>query len=405
MVSLLCLLLHFKAYYEKRIISVIMKFIYIIKRLEEGESVRSLEKISIIGLGLMGGSLALGLKNRGFNGIIKGYDAKLEYMEEAYSAGAIDIAPENLEDAIKDTDLIIIAVSLLNYQGIFDKISIYGKKDAIITDVGSVKSYPMKLAKSLRHDLHFIGGHPMSGSEKSGFKSCNPFLYENAYYFLTPNENTPNNVVEIVKSIIEFLGAYPVVISPEEHDRIVSRISHLPHLIAMTLVNLMGKEDNLDYLTFIGGGFRDTTRIASGNIKMWKDICYTNKEQIIDSIESFQDLLEEFKVSLLKEEQEYIEMSLEMGKSIRDKIPNKTKGYIIPLFEVIMAVEDKPGVLAEITNIIGGRGINIKKIEILNSRQDEIGAIRIGFDSESDRASAISLLEEKGLSVYLREDI
>lgn len=362
-----------------------------------------IEKIGIIGLGLMGGSLALGLRNKGFKGSIIGYDRNLEYMEEALVSGAIDIIPQGLEDSIKDADLIVIAVSLLNYKDILEKINVYGKKDAVVTDVGSVKSYPMDLARTmLRSDLHFIGGHPMSGSEKSGFKSCTPFLYENAYYFLTPDEYSSSYAIEMVKSMVEFLGAYPVVVSPKEHDRIVSRISHLPHLIAMTLVNLMGKEENLEYLTFIGGGFRDTTRVASGNTRMWKDICYTNKEQIIDSIESFQGLLEEFKVSLLNEEQEYIEKSLEMGKSIRDRIPNKTKDYMIPLFEVVMSVADKPGVLAEITQIIGGKGINIKKIEILNARQDELGALNISFDSEDDRKSAIRLLEQSGFSGYLR---
>lgn len=355
----------------------------------------------------MGGSLALGLKNKGFEGIILGYDTNIKYMEEAKISGAIDIIPETLEDAVKDADLIIIAVSLLNYKIVLEKINTYAKIDSVITDVGSVKMYPTELAREiLRQDLQFIGGHPMSGSEKSGFKSSNPFLYENAYYFLTTEEDTPSYAVQMVKYMIEFLGAYPVVVSPKEHDQIVSRISHLPHFIAMTLVNLMGEEDNLGYLTFIGGGFRDTTRIASGNTEMWKDICYTNKEEIINSIDSFQFLLEEFKLALLNEKKEYIERALEMGKSIRDEIPNKSKGYILPLFELVMSVEDKPGVLAEITQIIGEKEINIKKIEILNSRQDEGGAVRIGFDSDEDRKLAIDLLSSNGMKdIYLREEI
>lgn len=365
------------------------------------------EKICIIGLGLMGGSLALGLKNKGFKGDIIGYDTNIESMEEAKLAGAIDRSSEDLEDAIEDADIIIIAVSLLHYREILDTIDRYGKKDVIITDIGSVKAHPMEIAKEIiKGEMHFIGGHPMSGSEKSGFRACNPFLYENAYYFLTPNTDTPEHVIEKIRSMIEFLGAYPVIISPQEHDRIVSRISHLPHFIAMALVNLIGQEDNLDYLTFIGGGFRDTTRIASGNTKMWKDICSTNTDEIINSIESFQKILEEFKISLANREEEYIENSLEMGKSIRDEIPNTTKGYITPLFEVVMSVEDKPGVLGEITQIIGDKGINIKRIEILNARQDEAGALRMGFDSERDRYLAIELLKEKGMyEIYLREEI
>ena len=365
------------------------------------------EKICIIGLGLMGGSLALGLKNKGFKGTIIGYDTNASYMEEAKVSGAIDLGARSIKEAVGDADIIVIAVSLLYYENILREINKYGKKYAIITDVGSVKKYPLEIAdRTIKREMDFIGGHPMSGSEKSGFKASNPFLYENAYYFLTPTDETPLYVMEKIKAMIEFLGAYPVIVSPGEHDRIVSRISHLPHLIAVTLVNLMGREDNLDYLTFIGGGFRDTTRIASGNTKMWKDICRANKDEIIKSIDSFQDLLEEFKENLINNEEESIERSLEMGKSIRDEIPNQTKGYISPLFEVVMSIEDKPGVLGEITQMIGENGINIKRIEILNARQDEPGALRMGFDTDIDRYLSIELLKSKGMhEIYLREEI
>lgn len=365
-----------------------------------------IEKISIVGLGLMGGSLALGLKNKGYRGTIKGYDINKAYTKEAYRAGGIDSLSNSLEEAIGDADLIVIAVPLLSYKTILEKISRYAKQGAIVTDLGSVKVYPMEISDEiLRSDMYFIGGHPMTGSERSGFKSSNPFIYENAYYFLTPNEHTPDHIIEGIKAMVIFLGGYPVLVSPREHDRIVSRISHLPHLIAVALVNLMG-EENSDDLIFVGGGFRDTTRIASGNTEMWRDICGTNREEIISSIDSFQRVLEGFKLSLVNGEEDEIRLGLERGKSIRDEIPNKSRGYITPLFELAMSVEDKPGVLAEITKIIGDKGINIKKIEIVNSRQEEAGAVRIGFDSSANREIAVKLLEANGMKdIYLREEI
>lgn len=365
------------------------------------------EKICIVGLGLMGGSLALGLRNKGFKGRIIGYDKNIEYMEEAKLLGAIDNTPLALEEAIEDADIIILAVPLLHYSDIFEAINKNSKEGAIITDIGSVKKYPDDIARGkIRKTMHFIGGHPMTGSEKSGFNASSPFLYENAYYFLTPGEGIQAWAIEKIKSMVEFLGSYPVIIPPKEHDRIVSRISHLPHLVAMTLVNLIEEEGNLDYLTFIGGGFRDTTRIASGNTKMWKDICTTNKEEIIASIDSFQTLLEKFKTSLKNREDFNIEKSLEMGKSIRDELPRRTKGYITPLFEIVMSVEDKPGILGKITQIIGERDINIKKIEIVNVREGEPGALRMSFDSELDRSLAVELLKSSGMEeIYLREDV
>ncbi len=356
-----------------------------------------IERICIIGLGLMGGSFALALKNRGFKGEITGYDISTSCLEGALQAQAIDTAADSLEEAVTDAGIVVLAVPISRYENILRGINAFLCPNCIVTDLGSVKVQALQVAnKLLPKYVHFIGGHPMTGSEREGFKAADPFLYENAYYFLTPEKDTPDGAVETMEHIVKGLGAYTVYLSPDEHDLIVSRISHLPHIIAMTLINFVDKNKGVSYLPFVGGGFRDTTRIASGNPGMWRDILFANKKEIIRSMESFQLLLDEFKYYLEHNEDDGIIQSLENAKSIRDSIPHYGRDYMSPLFEVTVSIEDKPGTIAALTQLISSNNINIKQIEILHSRQNEGGALRLAFESEKDRGLVLEILKQNG---------
>lgn len=360
-----------------------------------------IKEISIIGLGLMGGSLALALKNKGYKGKIRGYDINTAYIEMALERQAIDVGAKNLQEAVAKVGLVIIAVPVDKYPDILGAIGPFLDPGSIVTDLGSVKVQPLKMAKKLlAKDIHFVGGHPMTGSEREGFKAADPFLYENAYYFLTPEEGSPSQVVRIVEDLVRVIGAYAVTISPREHDLIVARISHLPHIIAMTLVNFMDHDKGISYLPFVGGGFRDTTRIASGNPNMWAGILSANRVEIIESIEYFQLLLDEFKDNLKSNERDFIVRLLENAKSIRDSIPHRKRDYIFPVFEIIISIEDRPGTIAQLTQLISSNNINIKQIEILHSRQGEGGALRLAFESEEDKVLILRVLEENGFNIY-----
>lgn len=367
----------------------------------------SIDRICIIGLGLMGGSFALALKNKGFKGTIVGYDISASCLEEALRAEAIDIASENLKDAVTDANLVFMAIPISKYETILKEISGSLCPNCILTDVGSVKVQVLEvISKLLPKNINFVGGHPMTGSEKGGFKAGDPFLYENAYYFLTPEQNTSTDAVKIVEQIVKSLGAYVVCVSPEEHDLIVSRISHLPHIIAMTLVNFMDQDKGLSYLPFIGGGFKDTTRIASGNPYMWKDILLVNKKEVIKSIESFQLLLDKFKHYLENNQLDYIVQCLENAKLIRDSVPHHGRDYIAPLFEVVVSVEDKTGSLAQLTQLISSNNINIKEIEILHSRQNEGGAVRLAFETQREQELVLSIFKNEGFPhIYSKDEI
>lgn len=355
--------------------------------------------VFIIGLGLMGGSLALNLKNKGFKGIISGYDISNNNTKEALSSGAIDWAPEDLKDGARKADIVVLGVPIGEYESILSEISKDLKPRAIVTDLGSVKSTPMELAnKILPKEVSFVGGHPMTGSERGGFLAADPFLYENAYYFVTYEDSTPEYALEAVEKMVSSLGAFSVRVSPREHDLIVSKISHLPHVIATSLVNFLGQDDNNSYLPFVGGGFRDTTRIASGNPNMWKEILMANKVEIIGSLISYQKILEKFIGHLQAEEVNDIERYLEKAKVIRDNIPYGKPDYIKPLYEIAVSIEDKPGAIAELAMIMRDKNINIKEIEILHSRQNEGGAVRLAFESKEEQRLAIETLKVKSFS-------
>lgn len=362
------------------------------------------QDILIIGMGLIGGSLALALKKAGYRGRIRGYDLSKDSLLEAEVMGAIDTGYESLQEAVKDTDLIIMAVPVGHYVDIFREIAAYLSENVVITDVGSVKGYVEEVAtKYLPQNIQFLGGHPMAGSEKGGIRAATPFLFQNAYYFLTPNKDTNRETIEGVEELIKMLGAFPVIVEAYEHDRIVAQISHMPHLVAVLLSNLLEKRNNIQCMPFVGGGFRDTTRIASGNPRMWRDIFFFNKKEILAGIDTLEEMLQEFKYKLLENQEEGVLKTLQRAKEIRDSIPLVGRDYIPPIFDLIINVEDRPGVLGELTQILGLNRINIKEIEILHAREGETGAVRVGFASREEQEKALTILRNREFPLVYRK--
>ncbi len=357
-------------------------------------------RIAIIGMGLIGGSLALAIKRKGFNGKITGIDRSVSSLEQAKAVGAIDTAAGSIKEAVTHAQMVVIAVPIEHYGQVFAEMVSCLSEETIVTDMGSVKSYVNDIAlRYMPNRANFVGGHPMAGSEKAGMKAATPFLYENAYYFLTPTEITSPEAVSKVRSLIEFIGAYPVLVSPEEHDSIAAKISHLPHLLAVTLVNMLDRENRLDYLPFAGGGFRDITRIASGNPDMWKNILNYNREDLIQSIEEFEHMLKDFKQVLVNGDMRRIFETLKRAKTIRDSIPKHSKDYMPQLYEIFVSEEDRPGVLAKLTRLMGENNINISEIEIQHGREGEKGAIRMGIRSYKEGEKALNILKKENFAL------
>ncbi|MBA3062963.1 prephenate dehydrogenase/arogenate dehydrogenase family protein [bacterium] len=259
------------------------------------ESDFSFNKISIIGVGLIGGSLGLALKEKKPNFKIVGID-KQEIIEKAIAREAIDEGTVNLEEGIEEADIVIIATPVKTILNILTQINPFLKKGCLVTDTGSTKQQIVQKAnKVLSKDVFFIGGHPMAGSEKCGIESANPHLFQDRTYILTPTKKSNLIAIEKIFSLIKMIDANRLILDPLEHDRIVGAVSHLPQIIAVSLINTIGelalRGNNNNYFKAIGEGFKDMTRITSSPYKIWEDICETNQENILKMIQEFRNYL------------------------------------------------------------------------------------------------------------------
>lgn len=278
-------------------------------------------KILIIGLGLIGGSLAKAIKERNLAGEIIGADNNKENLKLALKDRVIHRSVK-LPREVTGVDLIILATPLGAIKEILKQITPYLSPGTIITDVASTKEEIVKWANvNLPANIHFVGGHPMAGSEQNGFKSANPYLFEKAYYLITPTKETSSAAVDKVMSLVEGIGAVPLKLSPREHDRIVAVISHLPHMVAAALVNtLQGCRDHRQIIPLAAGGFKDTTRIASGVPEMWQEILLSNRKELIQTLDKFMRVLEEYKLALQKSDTQTLLDKLKGARETRSEL-------------------------------------------------------------------------------------
>jgi len=249
-------------------------------------------RVTILGVGLLGASFAMALKKNNLCDSITGCGRNRENLQRAQERGIIDSFEEDPAAACRDADLIMLSAPVGVFPGLTGLISPVLKNGAVLTDVGSVKGKLVREIENIipRH-VHYIGGHPIAGSDRSGIDSANAGLFINAKCIITPTENSDPDALEQITRLWKTLGSDVLTLSPEEHDRIYASVSHLPHLIAYALVNTVADLDR-SYLDFSGKGFLDATRIASSSEELWKDICLLNRENLAEAIDVFQQNLE-----------------------------------------------------------------------------------------------------------------
>ncbi len=361
------------------------------------------QKITIIGTGLIGGSLGLAFRQtKRYNFTIIGFDSDQKSLDIALEMGAITEKANSIEEAVKDSDVIFLCTPLSEILNQIHTVASCVKSGAIITDVGSVKRAVLKEAEKIKNkEVYFIGGHPMAGSEKKGIQSADPFLFENAVYVICPSFKVPIAVVNEFIDLIKLTGANITLLDPEIHDRIAAYISHLPQLLAVSLVNTAGSMGT-DYLTFAGGGFKDLTRIASSQFEIWRDIISLNKDKIEEALDRFINELVKYKDYIQNNEIENFKSEFELAFSLRNEIPSGKKGFINPLYDIFIIVEDKPGVLSKISTALYQGGLNIKDIELLRVREGIGGTFRLSFGTEKDAKKAIEIITSLGYKAFTR---
>ncbi|MGX7197790.1 prephenate dehydrogenase [Enterococcus olivae] len=354
------------------------------------------QKVLIVGLGLIGASLAIAIKKEHPDNWLIGWDSE-NTRKIAKEKQIIDESPASFEEAAVKADTILLAVPIrtsLNYLKELARLPL--KSKVLVTDAGSTKQEIMSLAKTLPFD--FIGGHPMAGSHKSGVFAANGELFENAYFiFTTPEqENIAKRVVEL-QELFKGTRAKYVVLSSEEHDQITGMLSHFPHIIASGLVNQADLFNQIHPRAkqLAAGGFRDITRIASSDPQMWTDILLSNRQFLIELIHSWQERMDEVTQWLANEEQTEIYRFFENAKDTRDKLPIHSNGAIPAFYDLFVDVPDRAGVIAETTGILGQAGISIINVKILETREDIIGVLQITFKSQADLQAGKQCIEEK----------
>lgn len=358
--------------------------------------------VGFIGLGLIGGSIAKSLKKADSSIYIIAYNRSKEPLMQALSEGVIDESVFDVNDSFNKCDIIFLCTPVEYNSFYLSKVASVIKDGCIITDVGSVKGYIHTTVKELGLEHCFIGGHPMAGSEKTGYAASNSLLLENAYYPVTPTTMTTDEALNLYIKLIRLTGAIPIVLDPQTHDYAVAGISHVPHLIASSLVNLIKNNDTSDELmkSLAAGGFKDITRIASSSPEVWSQICMANPVQISLFLDKYISELTKIKGFIDSQNRDAISDMFADSREYRNSINITTKGPVLSNYELYCEIEDKEGALNSITHLLSVNHINIKNIEIIHNREYRDGALRVVFYDEHSYTGAYEKLQESGYKIY-----
>lgn len=324
----------------------------------------------VLGLGLIGGSVALGLSEQGWR--VVGDDHDPSVVESALANNVIS------ESGLAGADIVFVAVPAASVTGAVQRA--LSDTNGFVTDVASVKT---AIAGNI-DDPRFMAGHPMAGSEQSGLDGARPDLFDGAVWVLCPSASTDDTTLVEIRSVVSTLGADVVVIDPERHDELVAMISHVPHLTAATLMRL-ASDRSLEHralLRLAAGGFRDMTRIASGDPGMWIDICAANKLAIASVLDDLVSSLGELKEIIVSDDSERLLELLTDARAARTNLPSSAL-HPSQLSEIRVPVTDQPGELQQVLSLAGELNINVYDIEISHSAERDGGLLIVVVSTES----------------------
>lgn len=367
----------------------------------------SKKQFGFIGFGLIGGSIARALK-----ALLKETPVltAFQYSERpsrsltlALEDGVLDSTTTTLSD-LSACDMIFLCAPVQKNLEYLTQLKDVIRPDCLLTDVGSVKGNIHEKVKELGLEHCFIGGHPMTGSEKTGYEHSSILLLENAYYILTPTPQTTEAALSEYTELVKTMGAIPIVLDPAEHDEITAAISHVPHIIAAQLVNLIQNAGPLEpkMRLLAAGGFKDITRIASSSPEIWEHICMSNKESICQMLTRYQDSLEAAKEMILADQKDELYHMFDIAGNYRNSIPAKAKGVLITPYELFVDIKDETGALALLATLLSLHGISLKNIGIIHNREFEQGVLRIEFYDKEAVEKAKGVLERNGYHIYIR---
>ncbi len=344
-------------------------------------------RAQVVGTGLIGGSIALALRRRGWH--VSGTDADADRLADALERGVLDQAGDDLEAQVVFIATPAAAVAAIAHDILADE---HRRPDLVVTDVSGVKT---AIVGGVAHP-RFIGGHPMAGSEQVGLRGADPDLFEGAVWVLTPTSDTDLAAFRALQGVVVALGADVLVLSAPDHDRLVAVVSHVPHLVAATLMNAAtsGAEQDGSLLRLAAGGFRDMTRVAAGHPGIWPDICTENVGPIVDALDSLVAELIVMRDRVAHNDRGALFDSLQRASVARRSLPAR---FVRPdnLSELRIPVPDRHGELAEITSLAANAGISIYDIEIAHSAEGPRGVLILVVDT-ADAQALREAIERQG---------
>ncbi|MEK4424766.1 prephenate dehydrogenase [Solibacillus sp. FSL K6-1523] len=353
--------------------------------------------VFVIGLGLIGGSVALALQKAPHTKVF-GYDAHEQTRE---LASTLNVVHEVVEDPVQfaeQADVIIFGTPVNITLDFMEQLKSWNlKRNVIITDTGSTKARIMEKALELRElGITFIGGHPMAGSHKSGITAAKPYLLENAYYMLTPTEGEEIERIAALDDLLKFTLGKMVVVDAKAHDHMTAVVSHFPHIVAASLVHQLNFEKKAFPMTssLAAGGFRDITRIASSNPTLWRDITLQNQKELVGQLDTWLEEMGRVRQLLDQGDAEEIERYFSDARDVRDKLPIANGALYMP-YDLYVDIPDYPGVISEVTGYLAEENISIINIRIVETRVDVFGILVISFQTNEDRERAAKCITQK----------
>ena len=364
-------------------------------------------RFGFIGLGLIGGSIARAIRQYWPDADITAYNPSPDSLTEALADGVVSTGRSGADgppdgSQFEDCDIVFLCAPVQKNAENLAAVSGHLKDSAILTDIGSTKRDILDHVEAAGLSRYFIGGHPMTGSERMRYHNSEAGLLVNAYYIVSPSKKTPLGKTAVMQEFVSGIHAIPLLIDCDFHDYAVAGISHLPQIVACSLVKTVQNADSENGImhTLAAGGFRDTTRIAASSPDMWEQICLTNGENIVRLLDSYIGVLEDTRQKIAAGAGSELRDFFAGAKEYRDSFTAAKSGAKDILHMLYVDIEDRPGTLAEVVTLLAVNTVSIKNIGITHNREFQKGSLRVEFYSDADLKEAIEILEARNYTLY-----
>jgi prephenate dehydrogenase len=360
------------------------------------------KRVLIVGTGLIGGSIGLGLRKAGGTTVV-GTDASAANADAALAAGALDEVASDVASGAADADVIVVATPVGAILATVERVATTAKPGVVVTDVGSTKATIVTEAERLLGEKRsFVGGHPMAGTEGEGIASARGDLFDGALWILSPTATTSSEAYREVNTLVTKLGAQTLALDPAEHDRLVAFVSHLPYAIATALMTLAASEGDERLFRAAAGSFRDVTRTAGSNPRVWRDIFTTNRDAVLRELDQFSSSLGSLRSAVADGRWDDFDALVDAAREARRRFPVKGERAPVDPVTIEIGIADRAGALAEVTTAVGEAGINIEDLWVDHTPAG--GVLKILVDGHETAARAADVLGSRGFRTTTIED-